>query len=185
MRDKDWVEYHAESLADLVDDSSLDEMRLKQAAVERKAINLWQDGYHEKSINAIQKYLDSAEGLDLQSRGWLKQLIARIASSWQHHELAETYQQQAYADNRNLLRPKELPPYRPISVPQAQAESIVAQISKYRFRKGFLQSFEDVCSYLHHNSSAGQFEQALADLALMIGIASERHDHNGEGPDVL
>ena len=40
-------------------------------------------------------------------------------------------------------------------------------------------------SYLHPLSSSNQFEQALCDLAKMLGLISERHDVNGEGPDVL
>lgn len=48
-----------------------------------------------------------------------------------------------------------------------------------------MQSFEGVVAFLHHNASANQFEQALAEFAIMIGLSSERHDINGEGPDVL
>ena len=48
-----------------------------------------------------------------------------------------------------------------------------------------LAHFEDVVSYLQPKSSANQFEQALCDFAKMIGIYAERHDDNGEGPDVL
>jgi hypothetical protein len=54
-----------------------------------------------------------------------------------------------------------------------------------RLRRGFLQRFEEVVAQLHHGSSGNQFEQALADLGIMIGLAAERRDANGEGPDVL
>ncbi|MCI5162429.1 MAG: DEAD/DEAH box helicase [Candidatus Electrothrix sp. AX5] len=184
-RDKDWVKYHAETLAELVDEDSFDESRFRQAAVERKALNLWHDGYHEKAINKIQRTLDDIGSIDSQSRGWLEQLAARIANDWGHKELTERYQQQAYAHNRNLLRTKVLPPYRPIAAPRAQTEAIISQLSSYHFRRGFLQTFEEVCSLLHHNSSANQFEQALADFGKMMGLSSERFDDNGEGPDVL
>src|SRR5260363_150681 len=43
-RDKDWVKYHAETLAELVDEEVPDKLRFNQAAMERKAVNLWHDG---------------------------------------------------------------------------------------------------------------------------------------------
>lgn len=184
-RDKGWVEYHAETLAELVDEEAPDELRFVQAAGERKAINLWLDGYHEKAISNIEKTLIRTKGLDQQICGWMEQLAARIADRWGHPERAEDFQRQAYSNNRNLTRPKVLPPYRPLSAPGTQAKAIVSQLADYRLRRGFLQSFEEVVAHLHRNSSANQFEQSLADLAVMIGFSSERHDVNGQGPDVL
>lgn len=184
-RDKGWVEYHAETLAELVAEDKPDELRYLQAIVERKVFNLWHDGYHEKAITKIEKTLADAKTFDPQTCGWMEQLAARIAHRWGHPERAEDFQRQAYAHNRNLLRPKVLPPYRPLSVPGAQAKAIVSQLGEYRLRRGFLQSFEEVVAHLHHNASANQFEQALTDFAGMIGFSAERHDANGEGPDVL
>lgn len=184
-RDKDWTGYHAETLAELVDEEEPDETRFAQAAKERKAFNLWQDGYHEKALKKIQKLLDKAGELDAQSRGWMEQLSARIADSWGHRDLAEDFQRQAFGHNRNLLRPKVLPPYRALSKPSAQAEAIVGQVAGYRYRRGLLKTFEEICAHLHHEASANQFEQALVELATLIGIKAERHDENGEGPDVL
>ncbi|OEU71167.1 MAG: helicase [Desulfovibrio sp. S3730MH75] len=184
-RDKDWTGYHAETLAELVDEEKPDKTRFAQAAKERKAFNLWQDGYYEKAINKVRKLLDGENQLDSQSRGWMEQFSARVADSWGNREAAENFQRQAYAHNRNLLRPKVLPPYRALSLPSAQAKAIVDQVADYRYRRGLLHSFEDICARLNHEASANQFEQALAELARLIGITAERHDDNGEGPDVL
>lgn len=184
-RDKDWTGYHAETLAELVDEEQPDEVRFAQAAKERKAFNLWQDGYYDKAISRIHKMLDHENKIDSQSRGWMEQFSARIADSWGNHDLAEDYQRQAYGHNRNLLRPKILPPYRALSLPSAQAKAIVDHVGDYRYRRGLLHSFEDICVHLHHEASANQFEQALVDLARLIGVTAERYDDNGEGPDVL
>jgi replicative superfamily II helicase len=184
-RDQGWTEYHAETLAELIDEDTPDKLRFSQAAAERKAINLWHDGYHEQAITRIEKALSEAQGLDLQTRGWMEQLAARIADRWGHSDRAEDLQRQAYASNRNLLRPRVRPPYRPLPIPNAQEHAIVQQIGGYRLRRGFLKSFEDIVVHLHHNASSNQFEQALAELASMIGVSADRHDTNGEGPDVL
>ena len=184
-RDDGWVQYHAETLAELVDEDARDPLPLAQATVERKVFDLWHDGYHDKAIAKIEKALIDLNSLDTQTRGWMEQTAARIANQWGHSDRAEDLQRQAYAHNRNLLRPQVLPPYRPLVVPGKQERAIVAQISEYRLRRGFLQRFEDAIAYLHHDSSSNQFEQALADLGTMIGLSSERRDVHGEGPDVL
>ena len=184
-RNKEWVEYHAETLAELVIDDIPDELSFQQAATERKAINLWQDGYYEQAIAKIQKFLSDTKSFDQQARGWMEQLSAKIADIWGHHDLSQDLQREAYAHNRNLTRPKVLPPYHPLPIPVTQSKPIVDQLGDFRHRRGFLQSFEETVSFLHHNASANQFEKALADFAVMIGLTSERHDINGVGPDVL
>ncbi|PXX15179.1 replicative superfamily II helicase [Nitrosomonas ureae] len=183
-RDQAWIEYHAETLAELVDETKPDSVSFLMAAGERKAINLWGDGYLEQAIARLEKVI-ADDAVDLQTRGWMEQLAARIADRWGHKERAEELQRQAYGHNRNLTRPMVLPPYRPLSVPGTQTNSIVREISGYRLRRGIIQAFEDIVANLDKNASANQFEKALADLALLIGFSAERHDTNGEGPDVL
>jgi len=183
-RDQAWIEYHAETLAELVDETEPDPVSFLIAAGERKAINLWGDGYHEQAIARLVKVI-ADDAIDSQTRGWLEQLAARIADRWGHKERAEELQRQAYGHNRNLTRPTVLPPYRPLSVPGTQASSIVREIGSYRLRRGIIQAFEDIVANLDKNASANQFEKALADLAPLIGFSAERHDTNGEGPDVL
>lgn len=184
-RDSDWVEYHAETLAEEVETEKVDPNRFDQAADERKAFNLWHDGYHQKAITRIENMLDGTKGLDVQTRGWSLQLAARVANQWGQSDRAEDLQRQAFGANRNLLRPKVPPPYRAMPVPGKQANAIAEAISTYRMRRGFLQRFEDVVANLHVAASANQFEQALTDLGAMIGLTAERHDSHGVGPDIL
>ena len=184
-RDKSWLKYHAETLAELVDEDKNDEVHFSQVAAERKAFSLWQDGYPEQAITKIEAALSKAATLDMQTRGWMEQMAARIADSWGHGERADELQRQAYGHNRNLVRPKVRPPYQPLSLPGAQENAIVRQFGEYRLRRGMLQSFEEAVAQLHHESSANRFEQSLVELATMIGLSAERFDTNGEGPDVL
>lgn len=185
-RDNSWTKYHAERLSDLIDEEvESDTLRFSQAAKERKAFNLWQDSHYEKAISTINKGIDPSKKLDSQEQGWMEQLVARIADSWGNRELAENFQRHAYANNRNLLKPKVLPPYRPLAIIGEQGKAIAQQIGNYNQRRGFLSDFEDVVIHLDRNASANQFERALVDLARMIGFSAERHDTNGEGPDVL
>jgi replicative superfamily II helicase len=184
-RETEWVTYHAVTLAELVDEEAADPTRFKQAVVERKALDLWQDGYHEKAISGIEKLLGETASIDDQTRGWMEQFAARVSDSWGNRARAEDFQRQAFAHNRNLTRPSVRPPYVPQPVPGPQEVAIVRQLQEYRLRRGFLKEFEEQVSFLNPNSSASQFEGSLAALGRMIGLTTEQHDTNGEGPDVL
>ncbi len=183
-RDQAWIEYHAETLAELVDDASPEASEFTLAGGERKAFNLWSDGYYEQAISKLEK-ITSVDNIESQVKGWLEQLGARISDKWGNTEKAEDLQRQAYAHNRNLIRPKILPPYRPLVKLDSQSVAIVELLGGYRLRRGVLQNFESIVSNLHEHATANQFEKALADLAPMLGFRAERHDNNGEGPDVL
>lgn len=184
-RDTNWIEYHAETLAERMDEAEVVKQDFSLVGAERLAVNLWKDGHHEKALSKLLKLLDGSNSFDQQTKGWMKQLAARIAHHWGNLEKAEQLQGDAFALNRNLFRPKIQPPYQPMQVPDDQARAIVAQYGRYRIRRGFSKKFEDTVSNLHSNASANQFEQALYELGEMLGFSAERHDNNGEGPDVL
>lgn len=184
-RDSSWVEYHADTLAENVTQETADPKRFDVAAAERKAFNNWADGYYDKAIAKLDQVTSGKEAPDEQTRGWLFQLAARIAHNWGQNDRSDELQRSAFGANRNLLRPRVMPPYRPLPMPGAQGAAIAYQLRGYRMRRGLLQQFEQVVSKLNANASANQFEQALADLGKMIGLSTERHDDGGEGPDVL
>jgi replicative superfamily II helicase len=184
-RDPQWIEYHAETLAEGVEAAPAEPNRFDLAAAERKAFDLWADGYHDKAIARLDKALTTSGGIDRQTRGWVLQSAARVASQWGQSERSEELQRDAFGQNPNLLRPKVLPPYRPLTAPSAQAKAIAEQLQGYRIRRGLLQRFEDIAAQLHAGASANQFEQALVELAHLIGLAAERFDAGGQGPDVL
>lgn len=184
-RDTSWVNYHAETLAENVETEPADPNRFDVAATERKAFNNWADGYHDKAIARLDQAANGKVRPDEQTRGWLLQLAARVADNWGQADRSDELQKSAFGANRNLLRPRVVPPYRPLPTPGIQGAAIASQLRGYRIRRGLMQHFEQVVSMLNANSTANQFEQALADLGELIGLTTERHDDGGEGPDVL
>ena len=52
-RDKDWIEYHAEQLAELAEEQPPRDLELARAAVCRKALRHLRDGYHDKALSAL------------------------------------------------------------------------------------------------------------------------------------
>jgi len=185
-REEDWTEYHAESLAELTAEEEIDNLYIELAKVERKALNLWNDGYHSNSITKIEKFLSQYKSdLDSQTYGWFQQLAARVSDNWGNEEKSIDLQKQAFSSNRNLMKPKVSLPYVPMTIPQPQAKAIISKMKDYRFRQGYVQYFEEVVSNLHSDASSNKFEQGLHDLAIILGLNAERHDIDGKGPDVL
>jgi replicative superfamily II helicase len=185
-RDKEWVEYHAETLAELVQPDEVDHAQLTHAAIERKAFRLVRDNYFEKAVSKLDKYCEEPKELDRKTRGWLRQMAARAAHYWGRNDIAQQLQQKAYADNNNLLRPGVLQEYVSLTVPGKQAEAIVSKVDDFGARRGYIAEFDEVVSHLVPQASSNQFEQSLADLGSMLGFSTERPDNNyGKGPDVL
>jgi replicative superfamily II helicase len=186
-RDRDWVRYHAEILAVLSEQDPILISQLQHADIERKSLKLWRDGHYDKAINKITKYCENCgDDIDVETKGWLYQLAARIAYKGNMLDNAMALQRQAYAYSHNLLRPKEVQHYTRLVNPGKQAEQIVSRIKRYKIRKGYLAKFDEIITHLVPESTANQFEQALATLGEILGFMTERPERNyGIGPDVL
>lgn len=185
-RVRDWMEYHAETLADWSTTADIDKTQLIIAGTERSAFRHIRDGYFEKAITKLERQCEQTPVLDPPMRGWLLQLAARAAHYWGHAEFSLQLQQRAYGANNYLLRPKVIQPYIPLTIPGKQAESIATQLDNYQARRGYLAAFDEVVTHLVPEASAAQFEEALAKLGTMIGFTTERPDKKySKGPDVL
>jgi hypothetical protein len=183
-RDRQWIEYHAESLAEKTEAIEIDVESLETAGAERKALRLHKSGAHEKAINTLS--IRAETEADPRMRGWLLQLAARFSFVWGNKGLSQELQQAAFSFNDNLLRPQVPPPYVPLIMPGAQVDGIVAGISEYSMRRGYLSSFNEAVSLLVSTATANQFEQALADLGEYLGFKTDRPDKKLKiGPDVL
>lgn len=70
-RNRDWIEYHAEILSDLIDneDKNENQIFIQQAKAERKALRQWQDGYHQKAIAVVDSFIVKYDKLDEQTKG--------------------------------------------------------------------------------------------------------------------
>jgi hypothetical protein len=186
IRDRDWMEYHAEQLAELAVPIAPKSASLGTAAIERKAFRLFREGYLEKAVEQLGSYVAITDHLDGKTKGWLLQFAARVADAWGHKSRAQELQQHAYAANKNVIRPKVMPPYIAADVPGEQAQRVAAKVSEFGYRRGYLAFFDETVSFLTAESSANQFEDALAELGRILGFHAERPENDyGIGPDVL
>jgi replicative superfamily II helicase len=185
-RDSEWTHYHAETLAETVQGSISEPRALKQAGLERRAFNLVRDAHYEKAITKLRHFCDGEADLDRRTKGWLLQMAASAANHWGQGELAIQLQQNSFALNRSLPRPKKIAPYEPLALPGPQAEAMVGRVLLFNNRRGCLAEFDEMASHLVREASSNQFEQALADLAGVLGFVGERPEQcDPKGPDVL
>ena len=185
-RDPSWIEYHAEVVADSTASVEPQPLNLESAELERRYFRLVRDGYYEKAIGIIEKFVRDNTKLDSRIKGWLLQLAARAACLWKEESKADTLQRQAYSHNYALLRPRISPAYVKLVPPSRQSENIVALLNKYELKKGFVAHFEEVADLLVPEASSNQFEESLKELGQIIGFHAQRPEHEyGKGPDVL
>lgn len=65
-RDKDWIAYHADSLASLTDSNQVNTEQLDLTTLERRAFRLMRNGYFEKAITQLEDTV--SRGLPLTPR---------------------------------------------------------------------------------------------------------------------
>ena len=185
-RDRGWVEYHADGLADLTDPLQLDETSLKIAGSEREYFKHIRDGYFNEAISVLSEYDD--DKIDKLFRGWLVQLCARASYYLGNEDLASEFQKHTYSLNKNLLRPKIEPLYAPLSNPGEQSRAIIRPILEYRQRKGYLSEFDQITSQLTPTATKNQFEESLKEFGSILGFQTQRPEKKEspqKGPDVL
>ncbi len=120
-------------------------------------------------------------------RAYLMQQLA----AYQHHidpAAAQQTQKSANAANRNLLRPLEGVRYEKLSAPAyAQGAAAAAQLqAAYDSGNDLVLGMNALLADLEWAPRTRAFEQAWADLARVIGFASQQPEHEtGRGPDGL
>lgn len=112
-------------------------------------------------------------------------------AAYQHHinpAAAQQTQKSANAANRNLLRPLEGVRYERLSAPAyAQGAAAAAHLqAAYDSGNDLVLGMNALLADLDWGPRTRAFEQAWADLARVIGFASQQPEHEtGRGPDNL
>jgi hypothetical protein len=185
-RDKGWVTYHAETLADRSEQPKVDGRAIEVAYRERVYIGSCMANEFDKAISSLREIADGDKDLDRQLRGWLLQLAARAAFASNQKALSEELQRAAFAANNLLIPPANRPPYEAIAVAGEQVGNILDEVARFALRKGVLDEFEKTVSFLTPAATSNQFEESLRRLGEFLGFRSQRPDHDfGVGPDVL
>jgi replicative superfamily II helicase len=185
-RNKDWTEYHAESIADAAESVPVDLLNLTSSEIERKFFKLALNGYYEKAITVIEKYIKDNPALDSKMQSWLLQAAARSAYLTKDLEKSNQLQQRAFSLNRALLRPQVASSYVSQTQLTKQSANIIKILKDFEQKRGLVSHFETIADWLTPSATSNQFEEAMKSLGDVIGYYTERPDHEYQkGPDIL
>lgn len=182
-RDKDWVAYSKGALAQVRYDTS----RIADtASTERRAFVAAMHRDYEAAAKEQQVVVNSITD-DAATQALQRQQLATYTNFFDQSQ-AQQIQKTANRANGQLLRPLVGVQYERLKAetrPQGEQASSWLQ-AKYRSGNDLLLGFKAVLQDLDWGPRTPQFEQAIYDLALHIGHASERPEGKlGRGPDNL
>jgi replicative superfamily II helicase len=185
-RDQAWTRYHAETLADRAETSSVDLVTIKAASAERDYTRTLVARQYSEAAEIALSHANQHHS-DKKLRGWFLQLAARARYYAQDRQGAEDLQKKAYSANSMLWAPRGMAElYVPSVAVGDQVENIITQISKFTLPAGHIQEFEEAVSLLTPAASSNQLEDGMKRLGLFLGFHSERPEREcGVGPDVL
>lgn len=182
-RDPEWVHFAKERLGET-------EARIstfyEYAVSERQAFELACNGNYKEASEVLS---ESANGHEISKR--IKGALLEQAASYMHAvnpELGQNILADARTHNSNTLRPLAGITYKPLDREQLQVERCVSKInstfsSPTQLRLSVESIIEDL---LFDPERTEQFEEALFDAGLLIGLGSQRPEHDiGIGPDNL
>ncbi len=185
-RDRGWVRYHAETLADKSEQPKVDTQAVEVALRERLYIRASLHNDFEQATRTVRELAEGDAGLDAALRGWLLQLAARAAYISGQHEPSQELQREAFRANNLLVPPAVKPKYEPIVEVGQQVGNILDEVVRFALRKGVVDEFERTVSFLTPAATSNQFEEALRRLGELLGYRAQRPEHQFRvGPDVL
>jgi replicative superfamily II helicase len=185
-RDKNWIRYHAETLADRSEQPQVDTQAIEIAWRERAYIGYCLQNDFDQAIRVIRELPDVDAKLDRHIRGWLWQLGARAAMLGKQENLSHEMQRQAFSANNMLIPPAVKPKYEPVIEVGQQVGNILDEVTRYALRKGALDEFERTVALLSPSATSNQFEEGLKRFGELLGFRAQRPEHQFRaGSDVL
>ncbi len=155
------------------------------AETERAAAELFLKRDYVKAHAEVQKLVDRA-GLSDREKGWYLQLAAAYLYPGDKSK-AMSAQKKAHELNQFVFLPPEGIQYHRMSqLSESQAVLALRFILQFETTNDFVMHSSAVCDHLAFGVESESFEQALADVAHVLGISSSRPEKEvGRGPDVL
>lgn len=184
QRDEDWKAFYAEQM-EKVKPSGANETVLRMYATELSAEQCYLDGDYASAADMLQGILDKGQ-VSKQDKGWYLQEIARYQYQGDRTE-SRRLQLAAHKANRLLLKPAEGVTVAKLTiVSQGRIERIAAWVGEFDNYEQLDIVVSEIFSRLAFGVKADKFEQALDEISMAIGFASERPDKEWkEGPDNL
>ena len=185
-RDQDWQTFHREQMQKAQTIESPADESVALASAELQAWNYALRGQYTSAADEIARLTNENEVLTEIDKGWYLQLQAEYL----HHSnrvSALEKQLKAHELNPNLLKPPDGVNYRKIQAKQTdQAYAVLEWVRKSNEPNALVSRANAALESLAFGVPNNSFEEALCDLADVLGFQSHRPDDQfGRGPDVL
>ena len=185
-RNSQWLAFYREQMQNVPvdDENGADDATL--ASAESTAWNYARGGRYADAANAIARTIDRVNSLSDADKGWYLQLEASYLNHIDKPE-SQLKQLKAHELNRNVLKPLEGTRYRRIQAKNSnQASAVLAWMKTYNDPNALVAAADTILSDLCFGISFDIFEDALTELAHILGMTGQRVDKEGSGgPDVL
>ena len=184
-RDEGWKQFYNENIRDVEKGllGTTDKSRLVLADAERRAFKAALANDFGKSVSILREAVNLQLKDNENSKGWYLQRIANYLYEIDTGE-ALVAQRSACEKNRWMFRPpgESKRPKPPIKY-DIQA-SIMEWFSQFENPNGAIANVQDLKAKLSYDLSPPIIEQAVSDLASLIGAKGSRPEKEyGEGPD--
>lgn len=158
---------------------------LEIATTEHQAAQYFHRREYRRAQSEVQNILDRSELTD-RERGWFLQLAAAYTYPANKSE-AMSMQKRAYELNSSLFVPPEGVTYHKMAEhQQSQSARALQFVLAHENLNEFVLRTNAICDRLAFGMESELFEQALEDVANVVGIDSSRPEKTlGKGPDCL
>ena len=185
-RDQDWQRYHRDRLQESDRSREIDAASIALASSELRAWQFALKGQYGRAADEVGSLTSGNGGLTEVDLGWYIQCQAEYTYRVDRTAALDK-QLKAHELNRSVLKPPAGVMYRKMQVRQTeQAYAVLNWIRKSNEPNALVSKANGVLDNLAFGVAHDSFEEALAELADVIGFQSERPDQEfGRGPDVL
>ena len=183
-RDEGWKEFYAEKMSSVKNEKKPSKM-LEILELEKKAEEKYALGNYQGAIEIIQTIIDNHVTSD-EDRGWYLQEMARLIYPFSKID-SNKYQVSAHRKSKFLFKPKEGMEITKIAtVSLKRIENITKWIHSFDNFDDLYLELDDILSRFKFGVNSDKFEQAVDEIAKVLGFPSQRPDKEWkEGPDNL
>lgn len=186
QRDEGWKQFYNERIRAVGrgDEGITDGSRIAIADSERKAFSAALSNDVGKAVSILRESIN-AHVSEETAKGWYLQRVANYLHDVNPGEALEV-QRAAFEKNRLMLCPPGAIKRPPIAGKFGIQEKLIGWFKEFENPNGAIAALEDLRTRLSFERSAETIEQALYELAQLIGADGSRPEKEyGEGPDDL
>lgn len=183
-RDEGWKGFYTEKMDEIHTDNESSKM-LEILELEKMAEEKYSQGNYQGAVQIIQRIIDNHVTSE-EDRGWYLQEMARLIYPSSKIE-SNKYQVIAHRKNKFLFKPKEGMEITKISIVSLKRiENITKWIHSFDNYEDLYLELDDILSRFKFGVNSDKFEQAVDEIAKILGFPSQRPDKEWkEGPDNL